>query len=111
MAYLVYAGLVYFGTHYTVALMFDYVIGMFLGLFLHHKFTFKLSNKLDKKIFFRTIISNVIIFLINIIVLYILVDFYKNNEYISQLIALIIISIGSFLFYKFFIFNGWINDK
>jgi putative flippase GtrA len=109
--YLVYAGLVYVGVHYTLALLLDYIVGTFLGLVLHHTFTFKLAKKINSGMIIRTIISNVAIFFINIVVLYVFVDFYEYDEYRSQIVALTIIAITSFFAYKFFIFRGWVSDK
>lgn len=105
MAYLVYALLVYLGLHYTLALLIDYIVGIFLGLFLHHKITFKIENKINKRMTAKAIISNILIFIINIIALYIMVDLYGFNEYFSQIVTLIIIVMSSFIAYRFFIFN------
>ena len=105
MAYLVYALLVYLGLHYTLALLIDYIVGIFLGLFLHHKITFKIENKINKRMTAKAIISNILIFIINIIALYIMVDLYGFNEYFSQIVTLIIIVVSSFIAYRFFIFN------
>ena len=105
MAYLVYALLVYLGLHYTLALLIDYIVGIFLGLFLHHKITFKIENKINKRMTAKAIISNILIFIINLIALYIMVDLYGFNEYFSQIVTLIIIVMSSFIAYRFFIFN------
>ena len=105
MAYLVYALLVYLGLHYTLALLIDYIVGIFLGLFLHHKITFKIENKINKRMTAKAIISNILIFIINIIALYIMVDLYGFNEYFSQIVTLIIIVMSSFIAYRFFVFN------
>jgi len=105
VAYLVYALLVYLGLHYTLALLIDYIVGIFLGLFLHHKITFKIENKINKRMTAKAIISNILIFIINLIALYIMVDLYGFNEYFSQIVTLIIIVMSSFIAYRFFIFN------
>jgi putative flippase GtrA len=105
VAYLVYALLVYLGLHYTLALLIDYIVGIFLGLFLHHKITFKIENKINKRMTAKAIISNILIFIINIIALYIMVDLYGFNEYFSQIVTLIIIVMSSFIAYRFFVFN------
>ena len=106
IAYLVYSGLIYLGFNYTIALVFDYVVGVILGLFLHHKYTFKNSDRLNKVVIVKAIFSNVVIFFINVATLYVLIDLYKNNEYLSQIISLVIIAVCSFLFYRFYIFDG-----
>ena len=53
----------------------------------------------------KAIISNILIFIINLIALYIMVDLYGFNEYFSQIVTLIIIVMSSFIAYRFFIFN------
>lgn len=104
-AYIVYSILIYLHFDYTFALIMDYVVGMLLGLYLNKKFTFKIGKKITKKNVIRSIKSNIIIFSINIMILYILIDNYNHNAYISQIFALIIISIVSFFFYRLYIFK------
>jgi putative flippase GtrA len=113
VAYLTYALLIYIGIHYTISLAMDYIVGIFLGLFLHKNYTFKLdkSKKIDINILGKSIILGVITYIVNIFLLYVLIDVYKHNEYLSQIIALIVVVVMSFLFYKFYIFFNLINDK
>ncbi len=111
VAYLVYAGLIFIGLNYWLALIADYMIGIVLGLFLNKKYTFKIKSHIEKKTIVKAILSNIVIFFINLLVLYILIDMFNYNAYISQLIALIVIAISSFVFYKFYIFKELLNDK
>ncbi len=93
------------GTHYVIALFIDYSVGIFFGLILNKYFTFKIKEKIDFSIIGKSIISNVFIFLMNIIILYVFIDMFKIDPYIAQLIALIAIAISSYFFYKYYIFK------
>jgi putative flippase GtrA len=106
VAYLVYSLLVYLGFGYIIALIMDYLVGMCLGFLLNKRYTFKVRAIINTKQVLKTIFSNVLLFFINVVILFVMIDFYDFNVYYSQLIALILISISSFLFYKFFVFSG-----
>ncbi|EDZ62222.1 hypothetical protein SMGD1_0477 [Sulfurimonas gotlandica GD1] len=43
--------------------------------------------------------------------MYLLIDVFENNAYLSQLFTLIVIAISSFLFYKYYIFKVCENGK
>jgi len=97
--------------HYTIALFLDYTVGVFFGLILNKYFTFKIKENIDFSIIRKSIISNVFIFLFNILILYFLIDMLMIDAYLSQLVALIAIAICSFIFYKYYIFKGLSVDK
>ena len=111
VAYLVYAGLIFIGLNYWLALIADYIIGIVLGFVLNKKYTFKIKSHIEKKTIVKAILSNIVIFFINLLVLYILIDVLNYNAYGSQLLALLVIAISSFVFYKFYIFKEFLNDK
>lgn len=91
--------------------MVDYVLGTALGLVLNKKYTFKIKDKINLKTARKAIIANIFIFVLNLSILFLLINILKYNEYLSQLFALIVISISSFLFYQFYIFQGIKYDQ
>ena len=111
VTFLVYAGLIFVGLNYWLALIADYIVGIILGLVLNKKHTFKIKGRIEKKTIAKAILSNIVIFFINLLALYILIDIFNYNAYASQLLALVVIAISSFVFYKFYIFKGLLNDK
>ena len=82
-----------------------------LGIVLNKKYTFKIKSRIEKKTTAKSILSNIVIFFINLLALYILIDIFNYNAYASQLLALVVIAIISFFFYKFYIFKKLLNDK
>lgn len=108
---MIYSIFIYLGSHYIIALLIDYVVGIFLGLMLNKRYTFNVNGRIGHKIIIKAIISNVFIFLINVAILYLLIDVFENNAYLSQLFTLIVIAISSFLFYKYYIFKVCENGK
>lgn len=90
-----------------MASLIDYiVIGIFLSLYLNKKYTFKINDKLKFYVLLKAVVSNILIFIVNISILYIFITYFKINPYLAQGIALIIIAACSYLFYEFFIFKG-----
>jgi putative flippase GtrA len=94
------------GSHYIIALIIDYSVGMLFGLVLNKRFTFNIQDKVSIKMLIKSLVSNMVIFSINLLSLYVLIDLLFTNKYIAQLLSLIIVAISSFLFYKFYIFKG-----
>ena len=111
VAYSIYILLILLGFDYGLALAFDYLVGFFLGLFLHGKYTFKVSKLFKNIVIIRAVISNLIIFLINYLFLFYMIDVLQFNELLSQLLAIVAIGISSFIFYDNFIFGKFKDDK
>lgn len=111
IAYLAYALMIFFGFNYAFALITDYLVGAFTGLLLHKKYTFRVKERIGRKTIKKSIISNVLIFCINLTLLHVTIDMLNFDPYFSQMAALLIITISSFIFYNFFIFKRVQSDR
>ena len=82
---------IFLGYSYTFALIADYAVGGLFGLFLHKKYTFKIQDKLTNLTIAKAVFSNLTVFFINLIVIFLMIDVLGYSPYFSQLVALFII--------------------
>lgn len=105
LAYLIYL----FATRYnmppkaTMTLL--YVACVFTSIMAHHKWTFQNKNTF-RPILIRAIIAYISGYLINLLLLYFLVDRYSFPHQLIQFLAIGIVSIYLFFVFKLFVFSN-----
>lgn len=100
-----------FNFHYIIALFFSHVIGVTNSFFWNKFWTFKSKQKSLKELF-RFITVYAITFLLNIVILFFLVEKMYFDKKLSQLISLSLITIISFCGHKYWSFKNYrINDQ
>lgn len=104
VSYALYAVLVMLGINYILALVADYIAGAIFSFVLNKKYTFKIQKETDKAMLKRALHWVVAIFLINLSLLYALVELSNLDELIAQLIVLVVITAASFLLQKLHVF-------
>lgn len=104
-AYLLYAGLVFLGVGYTLALVADYAFGTLVSFFLNKHFTFRHLGKFEFQMVLRQLATTVVIFGVNLATLWALVEKVGINEYLGQGLALFLVMVCGFLGQKFWVFQ------
>jgi putative flippase GtrA len=104
-AYLLYAGLVFLGVSYTLALVADYAFGTLVGFFLNKHFTFRRLGKVEFQMVIRQVTTAGVTFGVNLATLWALVEKVGINEYLGQGLALFLVMVCGFLGQKFWVFH------
>ena len=102
LTYGFYASLVYLGVDYTYALASEYILGTLVGFW---RFTFGHHEKTTSTLFGKMVITVLITFGINLAVLWVLVEHFGLDQYLSQFLALCLVVISQFVGQKFFVFK------
>lgn len=100
---LIYYFLLYINSNYIVATILAYVCSSILGYFLSKNWVFDNRNKNFKKSIIKYYVLYGSSILLNILILYILVDLLSISKIIAPLIVLIVI-----IPYNFFISKNWV---
>ncbi|KEK17220.1 sugar translocase [Bacillus manliponensis] len=100
-----YIFLVKIGMNYLIANCFAYLIGVANSYYWNKNWVFESKNK-DLTLFFKFLTVNVIVLTFNTINLFILVDKFFINKFLSQ-----IFSIGVGLVMNFFLNKLWVFNK
>lgn len=105
LAYLLFAFLIFAGVHYFPALVADYIFGGIFSFVMNKKYTFRHQGSVTTYMITRMATLVVAAFLLNLALLFLMVDILLMNELIAQLIAISIVAILSFVFQKTRIFK------
>lgn len=97
--YALFSILIYVKFDYKLAVLFATIIGVLFSFKTFSKYVF---NNKNYKLIFRFLLSYSILYFVNI---YLIDMFIYLNEYIAGLIALIPITIFTYLLNKYFVFN------
>lgn len=103
VSFLIYWICIGFGINYLFSSAIGYIISIFNGYLLSSRFVFKKSIKI--KSVFRFFLIYSLSLLLNLFILYVLVDMYKLNKYIAQVIAIGINTIFNFVLNKLWAFK------
>ena len=94
--YCIYIGLTNLKIDYKLGMTLVYIIGILQSFILNKNFTFK--NKENKrKTIHKYIILYIAIYSINLILLYVLVEYYNCNHLIAQGVLIVISGLFSFI--------------
>jgi len=107
-AYFIYALLVFAGFEPNIALTLQYIIGILWNFKTTGSIVFKNHNNM---LIFKFFGCYVFTFILNSILLFVLTEFIKINDYIAQLILVLPIAIISFIIMKFYVFKEEENDN
>lgn len=105
VTYGLFALLVYLGVNYNIALVIEYVCGIFLGYVLNSYWTFS-STTSNRNNFIKYIVLYVAVFLLNAIILNVLVLLDIVGPIVGQLIALCVTTLFSFQLQNKWVFAG-----
>lgn len=94
----------FFHLNYIISLLFAHILGVVHSYFWNSKWTFKSGSYTYKNLakFVGVYVSS---FTINLLVLYIMVDFLRINPLFSQVVALFITTLISFVGHKYWSFK------
>lgn len=104
VGYLVFSLLIFFNFHYFLALTFSSIVGTMHSYVWNKYYTFKHYEKCIKEML-RFISVYVVIYILNLFLLYIFVDIFAFNPIIVQAIVIVCVTICSFLGHKFWSFR------
>ncbi len=107
-AYCLYALLVLIGLEPNIALTFQYVIGILWNFKTTGSLVFKNHNNM---LIFKFFGCYIITFTLNSILLYILTEWVKINDYIAQALLVLPIALIAFTIMKFYVFKEENNDN
>ena len=102
--YGLYLLLVYLGVFYQLALVADYSTGIAIGYLLNRSWTFSQGDKKHTR-FLRYVATYLVAYLANALLLGIIVESHLLGPKLGQLAALAIVSLGSFIIQKYWVFR------
>lgn len=102
---LVFLGLVALGCNYVIALGGDYAVGILFSYFMNKAYTFKAKVHSDVKPLSATVLSYLLTFLLNVLLLSIAVEVYAFDLVYSQILIMVALAVMNFLMFKFWIFG------
>jgi putative flippase GtrA len=105
ITYMIFSGIFYLTNSKAAALAGDYSFGILFSFFANRHFTFKSYGQNMISQFIKMLSTYVLIFFINLGILFLLNDRLSINTYISQIVALMIIMLLSFLNQRLFVFR------
>ena len=105
ITYLIFGGIYCLTNSKLLGLLGDYSFGILFSFFANRYFTFGLYDKKFVKQMVKMVITYIVIFFINLGILSLLTNTCMLNTYISQFIALLLITFLSFLNQRFFVFR------
>ena len=103
LVYLLYVALIKLGLDHKLALFFDYLVGILLGYLLHRYWTF--SGNKHRRSFIKYIVLYIVVFLLNLLMLILSVDFLLLDPIYSQFFIIGIISLVSFAVQNTWVFG------
>jgi putative flippase GtrA len=103
-SYTIFSLFIYLNFHYTLASLFALIVALIFNYFTMKNFVFKKNNK-DKTQFIRFMLSNSIMYIINIYLLYLLEIYYSTNMYLNGLLVAVPLAILSFFINKMIVFK------
>lgn len=96
VGYGAYALFVFWGMHYGIAFLFSSVIGVVHSYLWNKSFTFKSKDKSPSE-FFRFISVYIISYLLNLFLLYVMVDLFILNKYIAGAVGIFLTAVISYV--------------
>lgn len=102
--YLLYVILIQWGLNFNIALALDYAVGVVTGYLLNRFWTFA-SHGRPQWGFGKYVLTYVGVFFTNAALLNLIVELHLAGPVIGQFIALIIVTMGSFLLQKHWVFK------
>ncbi len=93
------------GFGYVAALVGDYAVGILFSYFMNKKFTFKVQVKSDVVPLLVTVLSYLVTFALNVLLLSLAVETYGFNVVYSQVVIMLVLAIMNFLMFKFLVFG------
>lgn len=105
--YSIFALLIFFGLHYSLANLIAIVVGVIFNFFTTGNFVFKNNNK---KLIFKFILVYSITWFINTFFMFIAKKNGVGNLYMVGAVLLLPCAFISFILMKYFVFNKWETD-
>lgn len=105
ITYFIYCILVLFRMHHFIALSVDYLTGVIITFTLNKNFTFKNKSPTSIFMFIKMLFIYLIVFSLNIFLLFLFIDIYKFNKIVSQFFVQATLAFLSFIFQKNFVFK------
>ena len=105
LTYCIYSTITHITGMYILGTVADYSFGILFSFFFNKNCTFKNKDKISLFLFLKMIISYIPSFVLNLVGLYIFIEKFCWNKYLSQLLIIIFISVISFFLQKYFVFS------
>lgn len=93
-----------------MAITIMYPISLFLGYFLHSKYSFSYSGNIKNGVA-KFIVANFCGYLLNLLIIYVFYDLLSYPHQIVQIFALFVVYLFLFWVLKNYTFNGSNNNK
>ncbi|WP_420707884.1 GtrA family protein [Paenibacillus sp. GM2] len=111
VGFLAFAGFIHFlYDNYLIALIFSHIIGVAHSYLWNNKWTFE-QKKYSAKSAMKFMSVYVVTFLVNLLLLFLLIDTIALNKIIAQAIALFLTTLVSFFGHKYWSFNDVESPK
>lgn len=101
----IYSLCIKLGVNYRLALILEYVFGIIFSFIMNKNITFKHITGNTVKMFIKMVLTYIVTFGVNMGILSLFVEILQLNEYLSQFIALGIVSVLSFILQKIIVFR------
>jgi putative flippase GtrA len=96
LTYALYAGLVWYGYHYLLALTIEYIIGILAGFIANRQWTFASRDRIGPALF-RYMATYCGVYVLNAVLLMFFVESAGLDKLLAQLCALVIATLSSYL--------------
>lgn len=106
LRYLIFVilGILFSSLHYQLILALMWILSSFIAFILYKKLVFRTEGNHLKE-FGKSVITWTISYIINVFILYLLVDKLHQNVYLGQAIAITTIVIINYILFKYFAFK------
>jgi len=104
IGYLFYLGLLVIGITYPLAMPVSYTLTLFTGYLLHGAVTFKVDPR-RRGSAMKFLVVQGSGFLLNLLLLWFLVDFVKFGPSIAQAICIVVIAMANFFVYRIWVYQ------
>ncbi len=105
LTYALYAGLVWYGIHYLLALTIEYAVGILAGFIANRQWTFANRDRMGPALF-RYIATYCIVYVLNAVLLTFFVELADMNKLLAQLFALGIATLASYIAQRWWVFRN-----
>jgi putative flippase GtrA len=105
LTYALYAGLVWYGIHYLLALTIEYVIGILAGFIANRQWTFANRDRIGPALF-RYIATYCGVYALNVVLLVFFVESADMNKLLAQVFALGIATLASYIVQHWWVFRN-----
>jgi putative flippase GtrA len=104
LGYCIYVLAIMLGYNFIAALILDYIVVGILSFVINKFWVFQSSGRLGYE-FIKFILTIISIFLLNLLVLSALLQFSLLGPYSAQLLAIVIVTLSSYMMQKFWVFG------